>query len=228
MRTRLNRELKGQVIRAIFLCNLWRNIVAKLCYPYYHPRTQLVKHQDLLPKVEPSSTSCNMLLQLMQHWNLLRDKLLAGVVIRATKLCNLQSNNVARQVARKGCAYYLTLSNLDDQGNKNVTNLHTWKWNTVILHALHVHFFIFWHFTGVLLLSTTWNDLFCSCLDDVSIWWQMFNFVFLPLKRWFQFNSTIVENILQASWLRIIEKWLKKREVRCLHDVLAAVDVVFA
>ena len=54
----------GQVIRATFSCNLWRNVVAKLCCPYYHPRKQLVKHQDLLPKVGPSSTSCNMLLQL--------------------------------------------------------------------------------------------------------------------------------------------------------------------
>ena len=31
-------------------------------------------------------------------------------------------------------------------------------------------FFIFWHFRDVLVLSTTWNDLFCSCaVDDVSI-----------------------------------------------------------
>ena len=34
------------------------------------------------------------------------DKLLAGVVIRATKLCN----NVAPQVARKCCPYYLAFS----------------------------------------------------------------------------------------------------------------------
>ena len=53
-------------------------------------------------------------------------------------------------------------------------------------------FFIFGHLADVLVLSTTWNDLFCSCVDDVSIWWQMFNFVLLPLKRWFQFNSRIV------------------------------------
>ena len=53
-------------------------------------------------------------------------------------------------------------------------------------------FFIFWHFVDVLVLSTTWNDLFCSCVDDVSIWWQMFNFVFSCPKRWFQFNSRIV------------------------------------
>ena len=38
-------------------------------------------------------------------------------------------------------------------------------------------FFIFGHFEDVLVLSTTWNDLLCSCVDDVSIWWQMFNFL---------------------------------------------------
>ena len=53
-------------------------------------------------------------------------------------------------------------------------------------------FFIFWHFEDVLVLPTTWNDLFCSCIDNVSIWWQIFNFVFLCPKRWFQFNSMIV------------------------------------
>ena len=37
-------------------------------------------------------------------------------------------------------------------------------------------FFIFRHFADVLVLSTTWNDLFCSCVDDVSIWLQMFSF----------------------------------------------------
>ena len=49
--------------------------------------------------------------------------------------------------------------------------------------------FTFGHSADVLVLSTTWNDLFCSCEDDVSTRWQMFNFVFLSLKRWFQFNS---------------------------------------
>ena len=38
-------------------------------------------------------------------------------------------------------------------------------------------FFIFWHFEDFLVLSMTWNYLFCSCVDKVSIWWQMFNFV---------------------------------------------------
>jgi len=45
----------------------------------------------------------------LQHRNLLRDKLRAKMVIRATALFNLQRNNVARQVVRKCCPYYLTL-----------------------------------------------------------------------------------------------------------------------
>ena len=111
----------------------------------------------------------------------------------------------------------------DDGGNKNVSNLHIWRWKTIVLHALHVQFsfltfcrrsrsfcdvkwhirelkqprrrlqqkphkfayltlknstsarfarafFIFWHFEDVLVLSMTWNDLFSSCVDEVSIW----------------------------------------------------------
>ena len=33
-----------------------------------------------------------------------------------------------------------SLRNHDDDGNKNLTNLHIWRWKTVFLHALHVHF----------------------------------------------------------------------------------------
>ena len=59
--------------------------------------------------------------------------------------------------------------------------------------------FLFWHFEDVLVLSTTWNDLFCSCVDDVTysryttcrIWWRLFNFVLCP-KRGLQFDSRIV------------------------------------
>ena len=76
-----------------------------------------------------------------------------------------------------------SLSNNNDDCNKNPANLHIWQWKTA--------FFIFWHFEDVLVLSMTWNDLFCSCVDDV-IWSQMFNFVLLCPKRWFQFNSRIV------------------------------------
>ena len=62
-----------------------------------------------------------------------------------------------------------SLSNHDYDGNKTPTNLHIWQWKTVFLHALHLHFSSY-----VLVLSMTWNDPFCSCVDDVSIWWQMF------------------------------------------------------
>ena len=76
-----------------------------------------------------------------------------------------------------------SLSKHDDDSNKNPTNLHIWQGKTVFLHALHVHFSSIWHFEDVLVLSTTWNDLFCRRVDNVSIWWQMFNFVFLSLKH---------------------------------------------
>ena len=85
-----------------------------------------------------------------------------------------------------------SLSNHDDDGNKNITNLHIWQWKNNTFARFVRAFFIFWHFADVLVLSTTWKDLFCSCVDDVSIWWQMFNCVFLSLKRWFQLNSRIV------------------------------------
>ena len=73
-------------------------------------------------------------------------------------------------------------------------------------------FSIFWHFVDVLVLSTTWNDLFCCCVDDVSIWWQMFNFVFLCPKRWFQFNSRIVRT--QFSSLMSLNNWKMITETR--------------
>ena len=52
--------------------------------------------------------------------------------------------------------------------------------------------FHFWHFADILFLSATWNYLFCGCVHEVTIWWQMLNFVFISMKRWFQFNSRII------------------------------------
>ena len=73
-------------------------------------------------------------------------------------------------------------------------------------------FFIFWHFVDVLVLSTTWNEMFCSCVDDVSIWWQMFNFVFSCPKRWFQFNSRIVRT--DFSSIMSLTNWKMIAETR--------------
>ena len=112
----------------------------------------------------------------------------------------------------KGLYILGSLSNHDDDGNKNPTNLHIWQWKTVFLHALHVHFFIFWHFVDVLVLSTTWNDHFCRCVDDVSVWWQMFNFVFSCPKRLFQFNSRIVRT--HFSSIMSLNNWKMIAETR--------------
>ena len=95
-------------------------------------------------------------------------------------------------VSKVGSQILGSLSNHDDDGNKNPTNLHVWQWKTVFFARFARAFFIFWHFEDVVVLSTTWNDLFCSCVDDASIWWHIFNFVLLTQKRWFQFNSRIV------------------------------------
>ena len=90
-------------------------------------------------------------------------------------------------------------------------------------------FFIFLHFADVLVYSTTWNYMFCSCVDEVSIWWEMFTFVFLlTLKRLFQFNPRIVRKHFASLMTWIIAKWLQKPEVTFSDDVLAVFDVVFA
>ena len=94
-------------------------------------------------------------------------------------------------------------------------------------------FFIFWHFVDVLVLSTRWNELFCRCVNDMSIWWQMFNFVFLCLKRWFQFNSRIVRTHFSSkitfnNWKMIAEprsyifRWRSRFSRRrvCLSSLL--------
>ena len=73
-------------------------------------------------------------------------------------------------------------------------------------------FFIVWYFVDVLVLSTTWNDQFCSCLDDVNIRWQIFNFVFSCPKRWFQFNSRIVRT--DFSSIMSLNNWKMIAETR--------------
>ena len=73
-------------------------------------------------------------------------------------------------------------------------------------------YFIYWHFEDVLVLVTTWNDLFCSCVDDVSIWWQMLVFVLLCPKHWFQFNSRIVRT--HFSSIMTLTNWKMIAELR--------------
>jgi len=122
-----------------------------------------------------------------------------------------EKKKTCRQVLTSSTLLYIigNLSNHDDDGNKNPTNLHIWQWKTVFLHVFHVHFSFF---EDVLVLSTTWNDLFCSCVDDVSISWPMFNFVFSCPKRWFQFNSRIVRT--HFSSIMSLHNWKMIAEMR--------------
>ena len=87
-------------------------------------------------------------------------------------------------------------------------------------------FFIFGQLAAALVLSTTWNHLFCSCVDDVSIWWPMFNFVFLTLKRCFKFNTSIVRThfariMTLNNWEMIEETWsyIFSWRSRCRVDI---------
>ena len=121
-----------------------------------------------------------------------------------------------------------SLSNHDDDGNKNPTNLHIWQGKTVSFARFARVYFIFWRFEDILVLSTTWNDLFCCWVDDLTIRWQMFNFVFLCPKRWFQFNSRIVRTY--SSSMMTLNNWNMIAEMSSYifsDDVLASVDVVF-
>ena len=85
-----------------------------------------------------------------------------------------------------------SLSNHDSDSNKLKTS-QIWIFDDekqIVRFALT--FFILRHFADVLVLFTTWNDLFCSDVDDVRTLPQIFNLVLLSLKRWFQFNYMIL------------------------------------
>ena len=96
-------------------------------------------------------------------------------------------------------------------------------------HAFFILYISQW-FLNV--LSTTWNDMFCSYVDDVSTWRQLLGFSFLsaaPLGRSDQFNSRIVSKHFQAKRLGIIEEPdFKNTESIQMTLILAVVDVVLA
>lgn len=73
--------------------------------------------------------------------------------------------------------------------------------------------FIFVHFTADLVLTTTWNDVFCSCVDDVNTWRQIFNFCFHFQTTHSNLTPGQLINIFQAKWLGVIEDLLQKSNV---------------
>ena len=60
--------------------------------------------------------------------------------------------------------------------------------------------------------NPTYLQLCLSCVDDVSIWWQIFNFVFLCVKCWFRFNSRIVRT--HFSSVMTLNNWKMIAETR--------------
>ena len=126
-----------------------------------------------------------------------------------------------------------SLSNDDDDGHKNRQFAYLKTENSIFARFVRA-FFTLWHFEDVLVLSTTWKDLSCSCVDDVNIWWQMFSFVFLCPKGCrvpshsrivrIHFSSIMTSN----NWTMIAEtrsyifKWrsrFRRRRV-CLSSLL--------
>ena len=97
----------------------------------------------------------------------------ARVVIRATTLFNLQCNNVARQVVRKCCPYYLTLKGLYEKNIKQLTETETISFRNDGIY-LYVK-------TSCLDLTTllipclfyAWSNtyLLCTCRKVMSFFW---------------------------------------------------------
>ena len=83
-----------------------------------------------------------------------------------------------------------SLRNHDNDSNKNITNLHIWQWKAIDLYALHVHFWTF-HRCSRSFYDVKWPVLQLWGRREHKMT-KLFNFVFLSLKRWFQFNSRIV------------------------------------
>ena len=100
-----------------------------------------------------------------------------------------------------------SLSNHDDDGNKNPTNLHVWRWKTVFLHVHFASFDILKTFSFSLRREMT---CFAVVWTTWAWWWQMFNFVFLCLKRWFQFISRIVRTHFSSIMSLNIRKMIAK------------------
>ena len=62
-----------------------------------------------------------------------------------------------------------SLSNHDDDGNKKPHKFAHACMHLTVKNSIFARFarayLIFWHFADVLVLSTTWNDLFCSYVN---------------------------------------------------------------
>ena len=88
--------------------------------------------------------------------------------------------------------------NHDDNRDKNVTNLDIWQWKTIVLHALHVQCSFL--YISLTFSSFPWREMisFCSCVDDVSIKWQIFDIsCYLQTAGYLEYASITTWNNLE-------------------------------
>ena len=105
-----------------------------------------------------------------------------------------------------------SLSNHDDDGNKNVTNLHIWQWKTVFLRVFTCIFpFLTFCRRSRSFYDVKWPVLHvCGRLEHMMTNVQ-FCLVLCP-KRWFQFNSRIVRT--QFPSIMSLNNWNTIAETR--------------
>ena len=84
-------------------------------------------------------------------------------------------------------------------GVKNVTSLHLCQMKNGTFARFARAFSFFVHLAAVLVFSTTWNDNFCSRVDDVIAWLLILNFFFNPQTADFSLIPGMWANIFQAQ-----------------------------
>ena len=129
------------------------------------------------------------------------------------------------------CQLLGSLRNHDNNGNKNVTNLHIWHWKTIDLHALHVHFsfldilqtfsfFLRRGFTCFAVVRTTWaHDNKFSIL---SYLWALVPFNSWIVRTHFATVMTLDNSEMIAETRSYIFRWRSRcRRLRlCVNCLL--------
>ena len=89
----------------------------------------------------------------------------------------------------------------DNASDNNVTNLHIQQWWVRSFPRFARPFLVFVHFATIPVLSWMWNDLFCSCVDYISIWWQTLNLFFRSSDPPYKFSSSIVSTYFETQMI---------------------------
>ena len=110
-------------------------------------------------------------------------------------VCNVKYQSRTEEFESLECQrkWIGSLSNHDDIGNENVTNLHIWQRKTIVLHALQEHF----SFLDISQTFLFFPQCQMSCFVVVWIMWAYDDKCsmlssYIDMKHWFQFNSRIM------------------------------------